>query len=142
MPNFRHGKQAHVGVFLAGSTWDLSDTLDGAELHRLVDTAEVTHFLDDDREYLAGLRGAEFSLSGHYDKTDADLLVDYLGSTYLPRFNYGPESTQVGRTRYEFDAIIVDFDIRSPVGDRVIVGGKAVIASDVLSTTYQSGSIG
>lgn len=140
MPTFRHGKTSFISMNIGGSTvyTKLSTFFDDSELKRMVDTAEVTAFQGSDKTYLAGLRGAEFSVSGHFDATAAALIAGQLGASTNPKFRYGPENNSTGRRKYIFDGIITGHDIKSPVGDKVSMDMKVLVTGAVTSTTWTS----
>ena len=84
-PTFRHGKAAYLNVSnMNGSTFVLSSGTDDVGLDRNVDTAEVTVHGNNDKNFLAGLRGATLTFSGHFSSTHADNLQGGLGSSTAP----------------------------------------------------------
>ena len=101
MPTFRHGKSGFFSVTdTGGSVRNLSSGLDSASIDRSADTAEVTSFGDDDRNYIAGLRGATISLSGTFASTYALRLDGMLGNSTLTNWVYGPEGNTTGYRKY------------------------------------------
>jgi len=96
MPTYRHGKSARV--LLDGAP--LYDILNTANIDLDADTAETSHFGDDDRTYVAGQRSGTFSASGMMDgsATEIDAAVDtLLGTTRDVALSYLPEGWAVGR---------------------------------------------
>ena len=111
---FRHGSNSFISV--DGS--DVSTFTDSATAAHTQDTAEVTAFGDDDKEFIAGLRDGNFSLSGHWDVTaDAALIGTFDGGTVV--IIYGPEGNAGGSVEYTATCIVTSYSQSSPVGDKV-----------------------
>lgn len=125
---------------VGGSTafTNLSTFFDDSELKRMVDTAEVTAFQGSDKVYLAGLRGAEMSVSGHFDSAIINTLSGQLGASTHPSWRYGPEDNSTGRRRFNFDAVITGLNVKSPVGDKVSADMSLLVSGAVTSTTWTS----
>lgn len=140
MPTFRHGKTAFLSMNVGGSTafTNLSTFFDDSELKRMVDTAEVTAFQGSDKVFLAGLRSAEFTVSGHFDSAIANTICGQLGASTNPSFRYGPENNSTGRRRFNFGGVITGFNIKAPLEDKVSADMTVQVSGAVTSTTWTS----
>jgi len=137
MPTFRHGKNAYFAVVTpSGSTINLSSGLDTVSFDRDVDTAETTHFGDDDRTYLAGMRGATFSASGNFSSTHAETIESLLGASTNPQFRFGPEGAASGRRRLEGDFILTSFSEGASASDKVTMSFDGIVTGAVTSTNF------
>lgn len=134
---YRHGKSAFFSVSDAsGSTFALSSAMDDLGLDRSLDTAQVTNFGDNDHNYLAGLRGATFNFSGHFNSTQATRLDGMLGHSTAATCVYGPGGNTTGYHAYEFSANLTGLSVGSPVGDKVSMSGTFQISGAVTSTSF------
>lgn len=116
----RHGKSAFFSITTStGGVVTMSSGLNDAGLSRTVDTAEVTTFGDSDKEYLAGLRDASFSLSGNFTSTQSQTWTGNLGASTAPSFVYGPEGNTTGYRKYTGSVIVTGYDESSPIGDKI-----------------------
>lgn len=120
-PLFRHGKGTFFSITSAtGGTINLSSGIDSASLARSLDTAEVTHFQQNDKVYIPGLRDHTFSVSGHFSSTHTAKLDALIGSTSGGAYVYGPDgSTAAGRRKYTGSALVTGLTYDTPVGDKV-----------------------
>lgn len=123
MPTFRHGKSAAFKIDnAAGTLTDISDVLDEIGFPREVETGETTTFGNQAKTYVVGLSDSTISLSGKFDATvDAHLtaLIAALqdGTLDSASYEYGPEGTASGRTKYTGEVLVTSYEVSSPVGD-------------------------
>lgn len=133
----RHGKSAYFSVTDAsGTAFALSSGLNDMGLDRVLDTAEVTTFGENDRTYLVGLRGATFNFSGNFNSTQATRLDGMLGHSTAATCVYGPGGNTTGFHSYEFSANLTSLSVGSPVGDKVSMSGALQITGAVTSTNF------
>jgi hypothetical protein len=111
---FVHGKNSYISV--DGS--NLSAYTDNVQRGHSLDTAEVTAFGDDDKEFIAGLMDGSLSLSGHFDAT-ADSALHGCFDGAVVSVIYGPAGNGSGAVRYTANFLITDYSVTSGVGDRV-----------------------
>ena len=91
---------------------------DSESLDQLVDLAETTAFSNDDKTYIAGLKGATISLAGHWDPTgDAVFAAADDGATVL--FDIRPEGSTTGDIAYTGSCFITNYSFTAGVSDRV-----------------------
>lgn len=136
-PTFRHGKSAFFSITTStGGTVTMSSGFNDAGLARTVDTAEVTAFGASDKAYLAGLRDASISLSGHFSSTQEKKWTALLGYSTNPTFIYGPEGTAAGSRKFTGRCIVTGLDISSPVGDKVSANVSLQVTGAITSTNY------
>lgn len=134
---FRHGRTAHITIQDSGGVARvISVYADTSGIKRMIETAEVTVYADNQKKYIVGLTDATFSMGGPWD-----LLLDgYLTGIiqYDPSRNivYGPESNTTGRVRYTFATIMTAYDVSSPVGDRVAWTGEFQVTGAITVDTY------
>jgi hypothetical protein len=125
-PTFRHGKNAVLFFSTSGSTASairFSSGFDDSSLSRTVDTAEITAYGDEDKRFLAGLREAEFSFSGNFSSTHEKKVVAMLGNSTGCYVIYSPESTNSGRRKYKFAAIITSEPVNASARNRAKSAG-------------------
>jgi len=136
-PTFRHGKGAYFSLTsTAGVTIVLSSGGDDMSLDSSADTAEVTAFGDDDRVYIAGLRGHTFSLSGHFASTYADPIRGMLGNSTASNCIFGAYGNTTGFIKSTFAMHLTQFTVGSPVGDKVSMSISAQVTGAVSSTIF------
>lgn len=120
----------------SGSTIVLSSGLDDITFPRDVDMLEVTTFGDDDRVYIPGLRGASFSVSGHFSSTHAIALDGLLGHSTDSGFDYSPESTSTGRQQYTGNVFLENLEYGTPVDGKANLSATFRITGPVASTSH------
>jgi len=110
-----HGK--HIDVFI--NEFDLTSYFNNMDLSREVDTPEVTAFGNDDRVYIAGLKGGTASLSGFWDNTvilGSDVVLRAtLGVATARTVTIGPEGTAIGDVLYLFSTHTTSYNITGAV---------------------------
>lgn len=114
---------------------DISSYTDSCSLDRQIDTAETTSFGDDDRTYIAGLRGSSFSASGHWDPTGDGVLIGADDGAVVA-WEYGPEGSDTGDIKYSGNALITSYNQSSGVGDKVAWSANFQVTGSVTRGTY------
>lgn len=136
-PVFRHGKSAFLSMSdTGGTTFTLSSGGDDASLNSNVETADVTTFGDNDRNYIAGLRNHDISFSGHFATTHEEKLRGMLGNSTATNFVFGPHGNTTGYTKLTGAAHMTQLSIGAPVGDKVSVSMSFQITGAVSSTKF------
>ncbi len=137
----RHSKSASVWIdSTAGSLVNFSSGLDEAGFSRSMDPAEVTNFASGgDREYIGGLRGAEFSISGMFSSTHAEILDgvfnDATSTTYS--LEYSPDgSTAAGRHLLKAELIPTSLEYSASVDERVNLSATWICSGAIVSTNH------
>lgn len=111
---FTHGSNTAISV----DGTDVGPYTDSSDFARAQDTAEVTAYGDNDKEYIAGLMDGTASASGHWDPTaDAALIGCFDGA--VVSVIWGPAGSGSGSVRYTANFLITDYQISAPVGDKV-----------------------
>lgn len=121
----------------AGSLVNLSSGITEMTCSRSLDTADITTYGDNDRSYLPGLRGAEFSFSGNFSSTHAEVLDGVFGrnSTATVTVEFNPDgSTAAGRHLLRAECFLTGLDYGASVDDKVTMSGS-LLASGVLTST-------
>lgn len=109
-----HGKETYVSI--DGDV--VGPYLDQASLQKMVETAEVTAFGDDDKEFIAGLRDSTLNISGHWDSAQDAFLADWDDGAVVACI-VGPAGSGAGAVEYTFNAILTNYTIDAPVAGRV-----------------------
>src|SRR5581483_2627322 len=136
-PTFRHGKNAFFSVTSAtGGTINLSSGIDDVKFSRKMNPADVTHFGNNDKNYIVGLRDTTLSLTGIFSSTPAKNLDALLGSTSGGTFIYGPESTATGRRKFTGSSWLTGLDYEAPVADKVKLALNFQVTGAVTSTNF------
>ena len=128
---FVHGKGTDFSV--DGN--NISTYTDSVSLDRNIDTAETTAFGDDDRTYIAGLRGHTFTASGHWDST-LDGYAIGMDDGAVVAFEYGPEGSTAGDVKYSGNALITNYSQSSGVGDKASWSASFQVTGSVTRGTY------
>lgn len=136
-PSFRSGKSAYFTLSSAtGGVINYSSGLDDASLERVANALNVTTFGDSDNNYIAGLRDATLSLSGHFASTYEEKLSAALGHSTTLSWVYGPESTSNTRRKLSGGGILTGFTIGAPVDDKVSMSFTVQCSGTITSTTF------
>lgn len=123
---FVHGKKSVFKIDdSGGSLQDISAFCEEVSLSRDIETAEVTTFGDDAKEYITGLTDATVSLSGKFDSGTASaidpVLSGILGSASTVSWAYRISSDSIGATNpeYQGEGILTSYEVSGTVGDAV-----------------------
>src|SRR6267378_2259136 len=131
---FKHGRLAEITV----NTKALSLFSDTADINFKVDTADTTVFTNAWKTAIAGLIGANLTLSGGYDPTvttgPAAVLTALLGAAPLAVIFY-PAGNNVGQgTSHTFNALLTDYKETSKTTDNVLFSATLLVTgSDVIA---------
>ena len=136
MPTFVHGKSVNFSLDdTAGTTRDISDTLNSVDFPEVTETADTTAFGSSSRSFIVGLESASFSISGLWDAT-----VDgYIKGGTEPAsrsFVYGPAGSTASNVKYSGEAILTNYSVSSPVGDVVTYSCDLQVTGAVTRGTY------
>lgn len=136
-PSFRAGKGAYFSITSAtGGTINLSSGLSDATLSRVAAALDVTHFGENDKNFIAGLRDATIKLTGIFASTYEEKLFPLLGSTSGGAWVYGPESTANTRRKYSGSSVVTNVTIGSPVGAHVSMSIDLQVSGTITATTF------
>lgn len=123
---FVHGKKSVFKIDnAAGALQDISAFCEEVSLSRDIETAEVTTFGDDAKEYITGLTDATISLSGKFDSGTASaidpILSGVLGSASTVSWAYRVNSASTSATNpeYQGEGILTSYEVSGTVGDAV-----------------------
>ena len=123
---FVHGKKSVFKIDNAsGALQDISAFCEEVSLSRDIETAEVTTFGDDAKEYITGLTDATISLSGKFDSGTASaidpILSGVLGSASTVSWAYRVNSASTSATNpeYQGEGILTSYEVSGTVGDAV-----------------------
>lgn len=124
-----HGKRSHFKMdSAAGTLTDLTSIGKDATFSRSTDTADASHFGTQDKEYVAGLSDATFSIKGLFTTAqDAFITEAYEaqnagtvgGSGDTLTVEYGPEGNASGKPKYTQETILTSVEVTGSVGDLV-----------------------
>ena len=107
-------KQPGHNAYLSLDATDISTYTDTESLDRIRNVLEVSAFGDDDRAYIAGLRGHGLAMSGPWDPT-GDAVLDGADDGAVVAFVFGPEGNDSGDVQYSGNAFFANYNISSPV---------------------------
>ena len=123
---FIHGKKSLFKIDNSGGTLtDISAYCEEVSLSRDIETAEVTTFGDNAKEYITGLSDATVSLSGKFDSVNASavdpVLTGILGQDATVSWAYRVSSSSVSSTNpeYQGEGILTSYEVSGGVGDAV-----------------------
>ncbi len=144
MPVKVHGRKTCFIVTDIGATErDISNYCTNVDMPTQIDTAETTGFGDQDKTFLAGLRGHTIRVQGHWSK-DANMVDVILSGlagqgaagTTVTTFKYGPGGSASGDVRYSGSCILTNFGRTSPIGGVVSFSADFQISGSVLRDTF------
>lgn len=128
---FSHGKDTH---FTLDGT-DISAYTDTSELQRAVENAEVTAYTNDDRAYIAGLRGHTIPLGGPWDPIlDAAVIGADAGA--VAAWVFGPAGSGTGSVRYTGNCLFENYTVSSPVSGRTAWSATLRVTAAVTRDTF------
>lgn len=123
---FIHGKKSVFKIDdVGGSLQDISAFCEEVSLSRDIETAEVTTFGDDAKEYITGLSDSTVSISGKFDAGNASaidpVLSGVLGSASTVSWAYRVNSASTSATNpeYQGEGILTSYEVSGGVGDAV-----------------------
>ena len=125
-----HGKNGFMSV----NTVDVSTFLDSAGLDKSLDTAEVSTFGDDDKEYIAGLKDATFSTEGKWDATiDGTMaaIETEISANGVVAFEYGPAGDTSGNVKYSGNAIMTAYNISQNINGEITFSASYQVTGGV-----------
>lgn len=120
-----HGKRTHFKMDdAAGNLTDMTSIGKDASFSRSTEMADASHFGTQDKEYVAGLSDATFSIKGLFTSTqDAMITAAYdaqnSGAVDSLTVEYGPEGSGVGKPKYTQETLITSIEVTGSVGDLV-----------------------
>lgn len=139
---FVHGKKSKIEIDNSGgSLTDISAYCDEVSFSRSLETAEVTTFGDNAKEYLMGLSDATMSLSGKFDAAGAStvdaVLSGTLGQDATVSFAYTPGGGSASSTnpKYTGEAYITSYEITGSVGDAVTFSAELQVTGAITRAT-------
>lgn len=109
-----HGSNSYVSI----DGDNVTGYLDTASVQKMVETAEVTAFGDDDKEFIAGLKDSTLNIGGHWDATQDGFLADWDDGAVVACI-VGPAGNTAGFVEYTFNALLTSYNVDMPVGGRV-----------------------
>ena len=116
---FLHGKDAAVSL----NSQSLSAYTSSVEFSRDIDTADVSAFGDQAKEYIPGQTDATVSLEGSYDDTTStgphDFFTGLISGDAATTLLYQPEGTGTGLVQYSVSAIVTSYVESVPVSDKI-----------------------
>jgi predicted secreted protein len=135
---FSHGKDAILKVdTAAGVLTDISPYITGVTLSREQDTAEVSVLGADDKQYMAGMRGATISCDGRFDPTFDALVEGLLAANSITDFEYYPVGLPIGPTKpkYAGTMIVTSNEIGTSIDDSASDSVEFMVTGAVVRTT-------
>lgn len=134
---FKHGKNAVFKIDnSAGSLTDISSYVNEASLPRSIETGETTVFGNSAKTYVVGLTDATISISGPWDPTLDSTLAGILGQDASKTFEYGPEGSGSGATKYTGECYMTSYETSSPVADVVTFSAEFQVTGTITRTTF------
>ena len=136
----RHGKGTSFWLdSTAGTLINFSSGVRNSNLNRSMDAPEVTTYGDNDRNYIAGLRGAELSFDGIFSSTHAEILdgifADATSTSYS--FEWSPDgSTAAGRHLLKGEALLTSLEYGASFDDANQMSGTLLITAAITSTNH------
>jgi len=137
MPTFRHGKSAVFKVDdSSGTLRDISNVSNSVSFPREAEILETTSFGSNDRTYIVGFKNQTISIDGSFDATVDGYLAGILGQDATVSFEYGPEGSASGATKYTGEAYLTSYETSAGVGDVVSFSAAFQISGAVTRGSY------
>lgn len=122
-----HGKKGKFKIKDAGGVLrDISEFLTSAGLSRDVDLAETSGLGQDDKTFVAGLRGATQPIDGSWDPTVDGYLSGLLG-VESAEFQYFPAGEGTGNVKYSGTCFLASYESSSDVGAAGKISGSFTV---------------
>lgn len=116
---FKHSKASVVKIDNSGgAAQDLSAYFNKFSFPREVDTAETTTFGKSSKTRVAGLKDAKITGEGPWDAVIEAHMQGILGFETVT-VDYYPEGSTTGMRRMQVEAILVNYEPSSDIGDAV-----------------------
>lgn len=129
-----HGKKGKLKVKDSGGTLrDISEYLTSAGLPRDVDLAETSGLGQDDKTFVAGLRGASIPIEGSFDPTVDGYLAGLLG-VESAEFQYYPAGEGEGNVQYKGACFLASYEANSDLGSAGKISGSFTVSGAVTRT--------
>ncbi len=133
--SFAHGKATVFKIDnAADSLTDISAYLTDVDFPRSVKSAETTTFGAASDTFIAGTKGATFSISGLFDATADAVLDGILG--LIGDFEYGPTGSTAGMVKYTGDALCTGYSIKGAIGGAIQATATFQCTGDITRGTY------
>lgn len=130
---FRHGRFADITV----NSVDLSTFCDSESLNIDVDSAETSTFQQNWKTFLAGMAGANLTLSGKYDPTvttgPVSVFTGLIGDDAFPVV-VDPGGSVTGQIRHSFNAILTNYSESAAIGDAITFSASLLVSGAVTTT--------
>lgn len=137
MPTFRHGKNSVFKIDDVGGTLrTISDTLNSVSFPREAETLETTSFGSSSRSYVVGFQNATISIEGSYDATVDGYLAGVVGAEASLSFEYGPEGSTAGYTKFTGECFLTSYEVSGGVGDIVAYTAEFQVTGAITRGTY------
>lgn len=119
---FEHGKGGYFSYDNdAGTLFVMTAFIENLDFPRDIDVPETTVFSQNDRTYIAGLRGSTISISGFWDGASSqvdeviELIITGSNSSATKSFEYGPQGNSTGAVKYSGESFVTGYSISHPV---------------------------
>lgn len=130
-----HGKKGKLKVKDSGGTLrDISEYLTSAGLPRDVDLAESSGLGQEDKTFVAGLRGATIPFDGSWDPTVDGYLAPLLGFEPAVEFQYFPAGEGTGNVKYSGSVLLGSYESGSDIGSVGKISGSFTVTGAVTRT--------
>lgn len=140
--SFVHGKSSIFKLDDSGGTLrtltSYVDSVQGLPAGR--NLSEVTVFGDGGTKSIPGLVNATFTISGHFDSTATTgpnaVLNSLRAASATASFEYGPEGSSTGNTKFSGECWMTEYTVNSAVADKVGFSATFQVDGTVTAGTY------
>lgn len=133
-----HGSTAvfMLGTHAAPATpGNVSQYANSVGLSMSRDSAEVTTFALQSKQYIAGLKDATIPLEGPYDPTVDQQMWDLYNFGDIVTWEYYPFGNTTGKIKYTGQAIITSYEVNSTTSDPNATSGELQVTGNVTRST-------
>ncbi|MEN3329012.1 MAG: hypothetical protein V7638_3819 [Acidobacteriota bacterium] len=129
---------------LANTLTDISTKLNNVDFPQEAELLDVTTFQASAKQFIVGFKDNKISLQGRWDATVDAHLAAILGVGEPTAqttnegfdFEYGPEGTSTGKTKYTGKCYLVKFSRTSPVNGAASFTAELQITGDATRSTF------
>ena len=135
--SFAHGKAGYVKVDdSAGSPQDISAYTSKVTWPRNVDTADVTTFGQNAKNYVGGLSDSKVSLEGPWDAALEAIMQGIVGAAATKTVEHGPTGNTAGMRKLSAEGILTSYEVDTGVDGAIMWKAELQISGDVTAGTY------
>ena len=132
---FNHGKDAAFYLDnVAGAITEISSYLTSASMQRIADLVETSVLNQDNKSYIAGMKGATIQIEANFDPAIDAIIDGALGA--FKSFEYYPAGDPVGASnpKYAGECILSNASYTTSTSDKATISCSLTVSGAVTRT--------